>query len=210
MRRIIYAIFSIVVAGLLAASWYAYNKGFTRKWLGFVATEFRKRGVDLTLRKLTLHPLRGIIAKEVKVYDTNDKRRTMAVIDEMRLVINWANLIQKKKLIDALDLRDTKLSLPIDPNNSRGPKIEVTKLSGRLMLPPQQVYLSNFEAELYGIRVSASGRIVNPQKASSLFRPKEAKVENKPAEQIAHVLDELRRLKYGSAAPQLDLRFSGD
>jgi hypothetical protein len=210
MRRVFYALFAILVAGFLAAGWYAYNKGFTKKWRGFVATEFRKRGVDLTLRKLTLHPLRGIIAKEVKVYDTNDKRRTMAVIDEMRLVINWANLIKKKTFIDALDLRDAKLSLPIDPNNTRGPKIEVTKLSGRLMLPPEQVYLSNFEAELYGVRVTASGRIVNPQNASSLFRPREPKAAKKPTEQIAHILDELRRLEYGSAAPQLDLRFSGD
>ena len=210
MRRAFFAFLAIIAAGLLAAGWYAYHKGFTKKWRGFVAAEFRKRGVDLTLRKLTLHPLRGIIAKEVKVYDTNDKRRTMAVIDEMRLVINWGNLIQKKTFLDALDLRDAKLSLPIDPNNTRGPKIEITKLSGRLMLPPQQVYLSNFEAELYGIRVSASGRIVNPQKAGSLFRPKEPKPERKPAEQIAHVLDELRRLRYDGSGPQLDLRFSGD
>src|SRR5262245_40690008 len=96
MRRVIYALFAIAAAGFLAAGWYAYNKGFTKKWRGFVAAEFRKRGVDLSLRKLTLHPLRGIIAKEVKVYDTNEKRRTMAVIDEMRLVINWANLLRKK------------------------------------------------------------------------------------------------------------------
>jgi hypothetical protein len=210
MRRVFYALFAIVVAGLLAAGWYAYQKGFTKKWRGFVATEFRKRGVELTLRKLTLHPLRGIIAKEVKVYDTSDRRRTMAVIDEMRLVINWANLIQKKTFIDALDLRDAKLSLPIDPQNSRGPKIEITKLSGRLMLPPQQVYLSNFEAELYGIRVAASGRIINPQKAASIFRPRKEKPEHKPTDQIAQILDELRRLKYDSTTPQLDLRFSGD
>jgi hypothetical protein len=210
MRRFFYALFAILVAGALAAGWYAYNKGFTKKWRGFVATEFRKRGVDLTIRKLTLHPLRGIIAKEVKVYDTKDKRRIMAVIDEMRLVINWAQLIQKKTFLDALDLRDAKLSLPIDPNNPRGPKVEVTKLSGRLMLPPQQVYLSNLEAELYGIRVSASGRIVNPQKASSIFRPRDPKLEQGPSEQIARVLDELRRLKYDGVAPQLDLRFSGD
>lgn len=210
MRRVFFAVLAIVAATLLAAGWYAYNKGFTKKWRGFVATEFRKRGVDLTLRKLTLHPFRGIIAKEVKVYDTNDKRRTMAVIDEMRLVINWANLIQKKTFLDALDLRDAKLSLPIDPENARGPKVEVTNLSGRLMLPPQQVYLSNFEAEFYGIRVFASGRIINPQKAKSIFRPKEPRGDRKPADQIAHVLDELRRLRYEGTAPQLDLRFSGD
>jgi len=210
MRRVIYALFAIIAAGLLAAGWYAYNKGFTKKWRGFVAAEFRKRGVDLTLRKLTLHPLRGIIAKEVRVYDTKDKQRTMAVINEMRLVINWANLIQKKTFIDALDLRDAKLSLPVDPNSSRGPKIEITKLSGRLMLPPQQVYLNNLEAELYGIRVAASGRIINPQQLSSLLLPKEPKAENRSLEHVAQVIDELRHLKMDGSSPQLNLRFSGD
>ena len=210
MRRFANVIFTLLAAALLGCGWYVYNKGFTKKWRTFVSEEFRKRGVELTLRKLTLDPVRGVIAQEVKVFDAPDQKRTLAVIDDMRLVINWANLIRGKTFLDALDLRDARLSLPLDPKDLRGPKVDITRLSGRLMLPPEQVYLSNLEAELYGIRVTASGRLVNPQNATDALRKRDPSAKNSSAEAIARVIDELLALKLEGEAPILDVRFSGD
>src|SRR4030095_3636471 len=102
MRRFVHAMITFLVAVLLGSGWYVYHKGFTKKWRSFVSEEFRKRGIELTLRKLTLDPLRGVIAEEVKVFDAHDRKRTLAVIDDMRLVINWANLIRGKTFLDAL------------------------------------------------------------------------------------------------------------
>jgi len=207
MRRVLAALLIVLGAGLLGSVWYVANRGFTRKWRVFVSEEFRKRDIDLTLGKLTLDPFRGIVAENVKVFDTRDRKRTLAVIDEMRLVINWANLIHGKTFLDALDLREATLALPLDPKQPGGRRIEVSRMSGRLFLPPQQIVLSRFEAELYGIRVSASGRIVNPQEARKKKPPEGAK---QPESAIAAVIDELRALKYEGDAPVLDLRFSGD
>src|SRR4051812_17746799 len=145
MRRFFVALFILCGAVLFGAGWYVYDRGFTRKWRVAVAEEFRARDVELTLRKLTLDPFRGIVAKEVKVYDTRDRKRTLAVIDEMRLVINWANLISGKTFLDALDLHDATLALPLDSQNPAGPSLEIRRMSGRLFLPPQQIYLSSFE-----------------------------------------------------------------
>jgi len=181
MRRFVHAIFTLLVAVLLGSGWYVYHKGFTRKWRSFVSEEFRKRGIELTLRKLTLDPLRGVVAEEVKVFDGHDRKRTLAVIDDMRLVINWANLIRGKTFLDALDLRDARLSLPLDPKDFRGPKIDITRLSGRLMLPPEQIYLRNLEAELYGIRVTSSGRLVNPQYVTTALRNGDQSARNSSA-----------------------------
>src|SRR3954462_6734333 len=99
MRRFVHVIIILLVAMLLGASWYVYHKGFTRKWRTIVSDEFRKRGVELTLRRLTLDPLRGIIANDVKIFEAGDRKRTLAVIDDMRLVINWANLIRGKTFL---------------------------------------------------------------------------------------------------------------
>src|SRR5262249_39085691 len=136
-------------------------------------------------------------------------KRTLAVVDEMRLVINWANAINGRTFLDALDLKDATLSLPVDPEQPRGAKIEVRRMSGRLYLPPKQVVLSSFEAELYGIRVTASGRIVNPQEAHRKPRPGDPKGRS-PASIVAQVVDELNALRFDSENPNLDLRFSGD
>ena len=94
LRRISFIILGLLIAGLLAAGWYAYNKGFTQKWRKFVVQEFHKRGVELSLSKLTLEPFRGIVAKQVRIYDSRDRKRVIAVVDEVRLVVNYANLFQ--------------------------------------------------------------------------------------------------------------------
>lgn len=208
MRRFFVALFILIGAGLLGSGWYVYNKGFTRKWRSFVSEEFKRNGIDLTLRKLTLNPFRGLIAKEVKVFDARDRKLRRAVIDEMRLVINWANLIRGQTFIDALDLRDATLSIPIDAKNPDGPKFEVRRLSGRLFLPPDQIYLSSLEAELYGIRVTASGRVVNPQAARKASLPKGPSKQQ--VQLLTNIVNELRALDFAESEPVLDLRFSGD
>src|SRR3954447_5400054 len=94
VRRVLLTLFALILAAVLGALWYAYDKGFTRKWRGYVAEEFRKRGVEVTLERLTLDPLRGLVAKQVRVVDAEDKKRTLAVIDEMALQVNYANLMR--------------------------------------------------------------------------------------------------------------------
>ncbi len=209
LRRVLLAILSLLVAGLLAAGWYAYNKGFTQKWRRFVVLEFHKRGVELALSKLTLEPFRGIVAKQVRVYDNRDRKRAIAVVDEVRLVINYANLFQGKTFIDALDLHDANLDVPLDPSERNGPKVAIRHLSGRLFLPPQQIYLSRLEAELYGIRVRASGRLIHPQNFSFFSKKGGAKASGS-AEFAEAIIAEFKKLHFDGAPPQLDVRFSGD
>ena len=172
-------------------------------------TEFRKRGVELSLRRLTLEPFRGIVAKEVKVYEKRGRKRTVAFVDEVLLVINYANLLRGKTFIDALDLRDANLDVPVDPTQRNSPKIEIRHLSGRLFLPPQQIYLSRLEAEVYGLRLRASGRAINPQ-AFRISKGKDGERGGQPVELARRIIDEIKALNFEGNAPQIDLRFSGD
>ncbi|MDB6171307.1 MAG: hypothetical protein JWL59_618 [Chthoniobacteraceae bacterium] len=206
MRRIVFSILGLLLAVLLGAGWYAYEKGFTKKWRSYVAGEFRKRGVEVSLRQLALEPWRGFVARDVKVYDTRDRRRTVAVIDEVVLVINYANFFKSQPFIEALDLREARLALPLDSTNPRGPAVEVKNLSGRLLLPPKQLYLSRFEADLYGVRVSAMGRLVNPGE----FKIKGSNGTRLAAAVAARLIKELKLVKFEAEAPHLALRFSGD
>lgn len=206
MRRLVQIILLLLLAGILGAGWYVYDRGFTRKWRTYVSDEFRKHGVEMSLRQLALEPFRGIVARDVKVYDGNDRKRTLAVIDEMLLVINYANLFRGEPFLEALDLRDARLAIPLDRKNPRGPAAEISKLSGRLLLPPQQIYLSRLDAELYGIHVSASGRLVNPQ----AFKPKTDTTGSDKVALIGRIIDEFKGMRYEAEPPQLALRFSGD
>src|SRR4051794_22688833 len=78
MRRVLLTLFVLFLAATLGGLWYASKKGFTSKWRGYVKEEFHKRGVEVTLRRLTLDPLRGLVAKEVRVFDARGKNRVLA------------------------------------------------------------------------------------------------------------------------------------
>ncbi len=203
MRRVLPTLFALLLAALLGAGWYAYDKGFTSKWRGLVTAEFRKRGFEVALRRLTLDPLRGLVAKEVRVFETKERKRTVVFIDEMVLQVNYANLVRGKPFLDALDLRDASLSLRLNPAKARGPRIEVEKLNARLFLPPQQIYLAFADAEVFGVRVHASGRLINP----AAFHPA-------PSARVIALLErvaaESAALKFETEPPLVSLTFSGD
>jgi hypothetical protein len=207
IRRAVLGVIALFICGLGATAWYAYDKGFTKKWRGLIQEEFRKQGFEVTLRRLTIDPFRGLVAKEVKVFETKNRRRTLAVIDEMTLGINYANAIRGRAFLDTLDLRDANLSLPLDPANPRRDRLEITKLNARLFLPHNQIYLARAEAEVAGIRVFATGRLLNPQ-AFRIDRDK--RKEGRTAEMAANVLDELRKLKIHDEPPLLAVEFRGD
>ncbi len=207
MRRLVWISLALVGVGLLASGWYAYDKGFTRKWRSIVTEELRKRGFEVSLRRMTLEPWRGIVGKDVQIYDARDRKRTLAVVDEVRLVINFADFFQGKPFLEALDLREAQLTLPLDPKNPREAHVEIKALSGRLLLPPHQLYLSRLDADLYGIHVSATGRLIRPEALKT--RPPGG--ENGAAVALlGRVIDELKTMEFEAQPPQLDVRFSGD
>ena len=206
MRRVLLILLTLLAAALLGAGWYAYDKGFTSKWRGLVTNEFRKRGFEVSLRRLTLDPLRGLVAKEVRVYETKERKRTVAFIDEMVLQVNYANLVRGKAFLDALDLRDATLSLQLDPASSRGPRIEVAKLNARLFLPPQQIYLAHADAEIFGVRVHATGRLINPQ----AFRAKAGENGLPGLALIGQIAGQIAALTFEDEPPLVSVTFSGD
>ena len=206
MRRVLRPILALLFFLILFGGWYAYEKGFTSKWRGLVTKEFRKRGVEVSLKRLTLHPLRGFIAKGVQIYETRERRATLALIDEMVLEVNFGEFFRGQPFLEALELHDAHLSLPIRANKPGGPRLEVAKLNARLYLPPQQIYLASANAEIFGVTVRASGRLINPQSISwgSGMR------SGASVAFVEGLVKEMTSIRFESAPPLLTVEFNGD
>ena len=198
---------TVCLIGLGWGGWYVYTKGFGRSWRQFVTSEFHKRGVEVSIRRLTLDPFKGLVARDVQIVD--ERGHALAVINRLILDINYSNLVRRKPFLDAVDLRHAKLDLPIDSSSKDSPRVRISGLNAHLQFPPHQVYLPHAEADVYGIHITATGRLINPDQ----FRPappagKEQKKTR--SEWIAILMKELKRLRYQSEAPRLDLRVTGD
>ena len=169
----------LLVGGLLWAGWYVYNRGFTRKWRDQLTAELRRRGFDLTYHKLTLNPFEGLVVEEAHLYllDPRAPGRSTAshllYIKRAAVDLSLANLIQKKPFLNSLDLRDARLTIPVDHGRSpTGPSLRLRHFQAKLAILPGEVRLTQAQGDFYGVQITFSGTLLHPEKLQSRRRPR--------------------------------------
>ncbi len=211
-------VFFLVLGAVVWIIWFVGYRGFTRRWRAALAAEMHQRGLDITVGKITLDPFKGLVAEEVRLHLLNDRHTRILSISQAALDINFGDLLQKKaNFLNAVELRDAKLKLPLDPADPDGPKLRVSRLRAKLLFPPGQLQLAQAEGEVQRIRVSLSGTLLHPEFLAQLAGAPRAKVRDS-AEVIARrrarnraLLSTLDRLRFEREnPPRLELRFSGD
>src|SRR3954471_4952873 len=142
--------------------WYLNHKGFSKSWRDWLVDELRSRGFEVAFTKLTIEPFRGLVAKDVRIFQNATRKRVIAKIDEVVVEANYAHAARGEPFLNALTLVDASLELPLDPKKQDGPSIKVEKLNTRLHLPPKQLLVARLDAEVFGIHVQAAGQLAIP------------------------------------------------
>ena len=198
-----------VVASVLTVLWglwYLNNRGFTRDWREGLERELAKRGVAVTVGRLNLNPWRGLIVRKVQIKDSPDGH-TVATVDEAVLDLNYANLLQGQPFLNAIDLRDAAVSLPADPKQPKGTRIQASGITTRVLLPPHQLYLVQAQGRILGVNINASGRLLNPEKLRSDDDPDSPHPLRSGLPEILHRIE---ALKLSGETPTLEVQFNGD
>jgi hypothetical protein len=134
------------IFGILGSGWYLAKRGFGRQWRYRVVAELHKRGVEAYIGRLTLDPFRGLIAKNVRIFDYKNRENTLALISEVSLDINYAALIHHEPFLNALDVRDAQIPLPLKTADGKTDKVQLNKFRAHVFFPPEQIYVSQAEA----------------------------------------------------------------
>lgn len=201
-----------VVAGVLAVAWggwYLAKRGFGREWRDRVVEELHKRGVEASVRRLTLDPVRGLIAQDVRIYDFKNRENTLAVISEVALDINYAALLHHQPFLNALDVRGAELTIPTPRTGTAAPKAQITQFRAHIYFPPEQIYVSQAEGFFCGVRISATGQLIKRND----YKPSNEISDEAWRERILlvqRVAEELQRFSFPGEAPSLQVKFSGD
>src|SRR5438477_5720087 len=199
----------ILLSALLGGGWYLSKKGFGRQWRYRVVEELHKRGVEASVGRLTLDPFRGLVAKDVRIFDYKKRENTLARISEISLDINYAALIHHEPFLNALDVRDAQIILPFKTADEKGDRAALTNLRAHVYFPPEQIYVSQAEGIFCGIRISATGQLIKREN----YQPSAALSAEEWQSRLLiaqRAVNELQKFRFPATRPSLQIKFSGD
>jgi hypothetical protein len=212
-RRIAVSVLRLAVLaaifGIISGGYYLAKRGFGREWRSRVVEELHKRGVEAYIGRLTLDPFRGLVARNVRIFDYKNRENTLALISEVSLDINYAALIHHQPFLNALDVRDAQITFPLKTADGKTDKAQLTDFRAHVYFPPEQIHVSQAEGILCGIRISATGQLIKREnyQPSPPISPEEWQRRLLIAQRV---LNELQKITFPAAIPTLQLKFSGD
>jgi len=199
----------LALGAMAGGGWYLARKGFGRKWRGLVVEELHKHGVEASVRRLTLDPFRGLVAKDVRIFDYKNHENTIAEISRISLDVNYAALLQRQPFLNAIDIRDAQVILPLPEGaDPKSPHAQIKSLHAHIYFPPEQIYVSQADGIFCDIRISATGQLIkrNDYKPSKEVTPEEWQTR---LVILQRLVSELNQFKF-SERPHLQIKFSGD
>src|SRR5947199_8994816 len=146
----------VAISFLFGGGWYLAKRGFGRQWRYRVVEELHKRGVEASVGRLTLNPFRGLVAKNVRIFDYKNRENTLALISEVSLDINYAALIHHQSFLNALDVRDAQITLPLTSAEGKSDNVQLDTFLAHVYFAPVQFYVSHAEGIICGLRISAT------------------------------------------------------
>ncbi len=206
-----YALCAVAFLLVAAGTVYLNRVGLSAKWRDRVSSEFRRLGLEIEIGRLTVHPLRGLIAKDVSILDPDDANERLVTVNHLGLHINLAGALRHIDFIDAVDLRHARISIPLDRDEKDGPRLRGEDVSALIYFSPGRVQVNRAEGLFHGIHISASGALLNPHLSRRSDREKEThKQRNDRITLTRRIFSELDGLHFSGAPPKLDVEFSGD
>src|SRR5438034_1019128 len=199
----------VAIAGIFGGGWYLAKRGFGREWRYRVVEELHRRGVEASVGRLTLDPFRGLVAQNVRIFDYKNRENTLAVISESSLYIHYAALIHHEPFLNALDVRNAQIALPLTTAERPAEKVQLNSFRAHIYFPPEQIYVSQAEGIFCGIRISASGQLIKREN----YKPSSPIPEEEWRRRVAivrWVVSELQKFNFPAAPPSLQVKFTGD
>lgn len=165
MKHFIRRLFKLSLASaLLGAVIYAGSDAFAQQWREFIVGQMAERGLHLDFRRLMLNPFGGLIARDVQIFADADRKQVLAAVDRLNLDFNFGKLMEKKFVVEGLDLSHASVLLPVTDELMDETVIVLEDLSARAFLHEGRLEVRQAEGTLSGIRLSITGELTLPQK----------------------------------------------
>ena len=185
-----------LMSALIAGGVFIFSPTFSRNWRSFVIEQLEMRGVHLDFAKLTVDPFRGIVARDVQVFNDDDHTQVVAKVERVNLDFDFGKMLRGDFTVEALDLAETNISLPVDPEHPELTVVDVKDLTARIFLTDDRLDIKKAEGVLEGIQISVTGSIMLPKRDPNQETRKKTGAEN-AAKRLKFIRDNRQQIQSG-------------
>ena len=158
---------AFILLRLSALRWAAgiwHEKASAANGATSVVEELHKRGVEASIQRLTLDPFRGLVARNVRIFDYKHRENTIARHQRNLARYQLRRALPSPAVPERARCAQCTNHFPhIDQTIRRHPKRELTRFRAHIYFPPEQIYVSQAEGIFCGVRISATGQLIKRQ-----------------------------------------------
>ncbi|MFV0337526.1 MAG: hypothetical protein ACK5LK_04695 [Chthoniobacterales bacterium] len=207
-RFIVFAVF----AGVPFLVYYLGQVGLGEDITKQVESALSSEQYEVTVGKLLIYPVGGLVAKDLRVVDRETGRD--ARISQVLLDVDLSALLKKRVEVRALTLRKADLEIPLNG----GRTLWCKDLEVSVLIVPGQIRISRCDFNLNGVEFSLKGSLLRPSSNESpdfqamlpeagAEEPREKRsVPNRLAEQALDIFNEI---KFSTRPPRIEMQVSG-
>jgi hypothetical protein len=202
---------AVALIPLSAIGLYWANKtGLPDEWREALEMEISKHGAHVEIGSLTYIPLRGFVAKNVRIFDKENTSHEISRLESIGLVLDNTRLARGEFRLRKIELKNARLLLPVDPKNPAGDSLDFTGVYGTIFMPDDRmIRMRDLRGTVGGIDVTVTADLLG--RGSSGRGGDDEKNEGRRRELIANILTHLEKWDFGEdKAPSVRLRLSGD
>jgi hypothetical protein len=174
--------------------------------------KLRTRGLDLQFTRLRWRWHHGIVAENVRFGRSGQSSSPTLAVKEVQVRLSYPALVKGQVQVDALVLREGRLSWPASATNQMPRVLAVEDIQTELRLLPGDVWdLFKFQAQFAGANINLSGTITNASaiREWKFFQPKQPPppgARQNHLDRMAYALEGIR----SSSSSQLKVAVRGD
>jgi hypothetical protein len=198
-----------VLAGI-GMIWWANQTGLPESWRAAIERAVAKQGAHIKIGSLRYFPLRGVIAKDLRVFSDSAHQREISRLERVVLDFDKTKLARGLIQLNKIQLNDARLVLPVDPNDPHSEVLNVSDANGTVLMPGnRRMEVRDAHGKIAGIDVTLNARIIGYQQDGS--ESADEKRDGKRRELLARVIHELEKWQFHEdQPPAIQITIEGD
>lgn len=210
------AFFLVVLAAVVAGPallWHVNRNGLPDAWRALMERELADQGIHLRIGAIQYLPLRGIAARDVRVFADPNHEQELSSIGRILLDFDKTKLARGVLRLNKMQLSNADVLIPVEPMDPKSESLEISEVYGELLMPGGRVLeIRNARGKVGTLQVRMNARLLGYRSQGAGGLPEQDKSQHgKRREFIAVLSRELERWAHPEdQVPELELQIDGD